>query len=69
MTIKPKAAFVEYEYDGSIEDFLDYCEDEYILEPTQDDYDDWMKKQMWATLCGGCFYEESIKLREISYDK
>lgn len=69
MDIKPKAAFVEYESDTSIEDFLDYCENEDIIEPTQDDYDAWMKEQMWATLCGGCFYEDSIELREISYDK
>lgn len=61
--IYEKCAYVEVE--GSIEDFLDFWEgNEEDKKPTQEDYDEWLKDQMWAALCSGCFLREQIQFTQ-----
>lgn len=59
-TIIQKTPFVSVEAD--VNDFLaDWQEDE---DPTQEDYDEWAVKQMWAVLCNGGFYITSVGFME-----
>lgn len=59
-TIIQKTPFISVEAD--IDDFLyNWQEDE---DPTQEDYDEWAVEQMWAVLCSGGFYIDSIRFME-----
>jgi hypothetical protein len=62
MDITPKIAYVNT---GSlVEDFLEEWEGNEDEAPTQTDYEEWLKHQLFATLCAGYITLDNIEVME-----
>lgn len=62
MGITPKIAYIDT---GSlVEDFLEEWGDGEGGEPTQSDYEEWLKHQLFATLCAGYTTLDNIKVMD-----
>lgn len=61
-SIIPKIAYIDT---GSlVEDFLEEWADNEDGKPTQADYEEWLKHQLFATLCGGYVTLDCIEIMD-----